>query len=533
MQPGPVRKIVIVGGGTAGWLSAAYLARMLSTGQDGGIQITLVESPDIGVIGVGEGTFPSIRKTLHRIGVDEAELVRECGATFKQGIKFVDWVSGPGAGRTDQYFHPFQVAQTQNGLDLLPYWLLGVAGNVNWAEVNTVQKCVADNGRAPKLISHENYSGPLSYAYHFDAVLLARLIRKRAIELGVVHIEDTVEDVNLAPDGSIDSIRAAKHGEIRGEFYIDCTGFAARLIGQAMGIPFESKRSCLFANRAVVAQKPYPEANSPIASYTISTAVGAGWIWDIGLRHRRGLGYVYSSDHISDEKAAATLRAYAGLEDNSDSLRVLKFEAGYRRAQWHKNCVAIGLSSGFIEPLEATGIGFAEIAALFLAKLFPWSGGMEHSARTFNSLMSKRYDHVIDFIKLHYCLSKRRDSDFWRDNVHESSVSETLKARLEEWRYRPPDMIDVDLNRDIFLDTNWQYVLYGMGFRTDLSGRAGALKYYDDAKAEFASIRRQAEYALTVMPPHRDLIEAICRNGFQQRPIEPFSNVKASRSAVF
>ena len=528
MQPGLGRKIVIVGGGTAGWITAAYLARMLSTGQ-GGVQITLVESPDIGIIGVGEGTFPSIRKTLHRIGIDEADLVRECGATFKQGIKFVDWVTGPGSGRADSFYHPFQVATPQSGIDLLSYWLLGVAGDADWAEVNTVQKPVMEASRAPKLITHENYSAPLSYAYHFDAVLLARLIRRRAIELGVVHVEDTVEDVALTPDGSIDSIRDVKHGEIRGELYIDCTGFAARLIGQAMAIPFESKRSCLFANRAVVAQKPYPRPDAPIASYTISTAVDAGWIWDIGLRHRRGIGYVYSSDHISDEKAAVALRAYAGLEDDTESLRVLKFEAGYRRVQWHKNCVAIGLSSGFIEPLEATGIGFAEIAGLFLAKLFPWSGGMELSARTFNSLMTKRYEHVIDFIKLHYCLSKRRDSDFWRDNVRDSSVSDTLKARLEDWRYRPPDMIDVDLNHDIFLDTNWQYVLYGMGFRTDLSGRAGALKYYDDARAEFASIRRQADYALKVMPLHRDLVETICQKGFQTPSAGPATQ---SRSAM-
>ncbi len=526
MQPGLVKKVVIVGGGTAGWITAAYLARMLSAGQTGGVQITLVESPDIGIIGVGEGTFPSIRKTLHRIGIDEADLVRECGATFKQGIKFVDWVTAPDSGGADSYFHPFQVATTQSGVDLLPYWLLGVAGDVNWEEVNTVQKHVAEASRAPKLITHENYSGPLSYAYHFDAVLLARLIRRRAVELGVVHIEDTIEAVNLAQDGAIASVRAVKYGEIGGDLYIDCTGFAARLIGQALGIPFASKRSCLFANRAVVAQKPYATPDAPIASYTVSTAMGAGWIWDIGLRHRRGLGYVYSSDHISDDRAAATLRAYADLDETTESLRILKFEAGYRRVQWHKNCVAIGLASGFIEPLEATGIGFAEIAALFLAKLFPWSGGMELSAKTFNSLMARRYDHVIDFIKLHYCLSKRRDTDFWRDNVEGASIPETLKGRLEEWRYRPPDLIDVDLNHDIFLDTNWQYVLYGMGFRTDLSGRASALKYYDDARAEFASIRRQADYALTVMPPHRDLIEAICHKGFQIKSANAFGTIR-------
>lgn len=512
-----VKNVLIVGGGTAGWITAAYLARMLSSSAPGGIAVSLLESADIGIIGVGEGTFPSIRKTLKRIGVDEAELVRECSATFKQGIRFADWRFAPGQGKPDHYFHPFQVTGQTQGLDLLPYWLLGCAGDVNWDEVNTVQKRVADEARAPKLITHEDYAGPLNYAYHFDAVKLAGLLRKTAIGLGVRHIVDTIEEVRLTPDGSIDRLMGRASGEMKADLYIDCTGFRAQLIGDAMKVPFGSRRGELFTNRALAIQVPYDLADQPIPSYTISTAHEAGWTWDIGLDNRRGVGYVYSTDHTSDERAEEVLRGYIGKAADGLAARTLNFEPGFRRTQWRKNCVAIGLSAGFIEPLEATGIGFAEIAALILTNLFPWSGEMEVPAKQFNDMMAKRYDHVVDFIKLHYCLTERRDSDFWRDNVAPGSISDSLQDRLDRWRHRPPSFLDVDLNHDIFTEANWQYVLYGMGYRTDLSAQAGAFRFSEDAKREFADIRRQGDYALTIMPKHRDLVTQVAMSGFTPR----------------
>ena len=511
------KNILIVGGGTAGWITAAYLARVLSAGLTGGLQITVVESADIGIIGVGEGTFPSIRKTLKRIGISEADLVRDCNATFKQGIRFVDWRFTPGQGAPDHYFHPFQTASQSGGLDLMPYWLLGVAGDVNWDEVNTVQKAVADGFRAPKLISHDDYSGPLTYAYHFDAVKLAALLRKTAIGLGVKHITDTIDEVRVAPDGAIAGLRGRAAGDLSADLYIDCTGFRAQLIGETLKIPFRSRRSELFTNRALAMQVPYAAPDTPIAAYTVSTAHEAGWTWDIGLHERRGVGYVYSTDHTSDARAEEILRGYIGPAADGLTTRTLNFEPGYRHTQWHKNCVAIGLAAGFIEPLEATGIGFAEIAALILANLFPWDGPMDVAARQFNAQMNKRYDHVVDFIKLHYCLSERRDSDFWRDNVALSSMSDSLHERLENWRYRTPSFMDVDLNHDIFTEANWQYVLYGMGYKTDLSAQAGAYRYYDEARAEFADIRRQAQYALGIMPGHRDLVEQVKATGFTPR----------------
>jgi tryptophan halogenase len=506
---------MIVGGGTAGWMTAAYLARMLAAAVPDGVRICVVESDDIGIIGVGEGTFPSIRKTLSRVGLAEADLIRSANATFKQGISFVNWRDGLGSP-DDHYFHPFQIVSQADGLDLLPYWLTGAAGGDSWALASTVQTRVSQASLAPKMISHPDYAGPLNYAYHFDAVAFARLLRDRAVSQGVEHIVDTVEAVTLTPDGAIESLTGRRSGRLSADLYIDCTGFRAQLIGQAMGVPFKSFRSELFTDRAVAIQVPYDEAGQEIASFTKAIAQPNGWIWDIGLQERRGTGYVYSSDHTTDEEAERCLRTYLGAGAKDLPSRILRFEAGFRETQWKKNCVAIGLSAGFIEPLEATGIGFAEIAGVILAGLFPWSGPVDLGAEVFNTQMRARYTHVIDFIKLHYCLSKRRDTAFWRDNVETRSISDSLRERLKHWKHRPPSFIDVDLKHDIFTEHNWQYVLYGMGYRTDIGRRAGALRYYEDAKAAFEDIRRQSDYALQIMPSHRSLIEQVRLHGFER-----------------
>jgi tryptophan 7-halogenase len=509
-----VRKVLIVGGGTAGWITAGYLARMLGAHSPAGVRICLVESADIGLIGVGEGTFPTIRRTLHRMGVSEARLVRECGATFKQGIRFVDWRHNPAEQRS-HYMHSFQSTQEPSGLDLLPYWLLGVAGvDASWAEVNTPQKIVADAALAPKLITNSEFKGPLTYAYHVDAVKLASLLRKVAIESGVQHIVDTIDVVNLREDGAIRSVASRNHGELSADLYIDCTGFRAQLIGQALNVPNKSCGSVLFCDTALAIQVPYQRAGDPVASYTISTAHEAGWTWDIGLDTRRGIGYVYSSAHTDDDRAERVLRAYVGKAADDISARKIRFNSGYRETHWHKNCVAIGLSSGFFEPLEATGIILTEVAAATLAKLFPWGGDFEVSARQFNQQMGRRYERALAFIKAHYCTSGRRDSPFWRDNMEAGSIPDELQDLLARWRHRPPGEIDFDLNVDIFTEHSWQYVLYGMGYKTDLVPRAGLYKYYEEAKLAFAEIRRQAELACRALPTHRELLQSALTREF-------------------
>ncbi|HZV65485.1 MAG TPA: FAD-dependent oxidoreductase, partial [Telluria sp.] len=302
-----VKQVLIVGGGTAGWLTAAFLAKTLGAG----VRIALVESREIGIIGVGEGTFPSIRGTLAALGIGEARFIRECHATFKQGIRFDHWVRPAGAPGHDHYFHPFsQPSQRQGGPELLPHWLAGAAGEgVSFARAATMQKRVADAARGPKRFHDNDFMGPMNYAYHFDAGRFATLLAEHARSLGVVHMVDTVERVALDGEGAIAAVHAREHGALTADLFIDCTGFRASLIGEALGSPFKRVDDVLFADRALALQLPYPAPDTPIPSYTISTAQEAGWTWDIGLQQRRGIGYVYSSRHTDDARAEQVLRA--------------------------------------------------------------------------------------------------------------------------------------------------------------------------------------------------------------------------------
>jgi len=506
-----VSRVLIVGGGAAGWLTAAYLARTLATANPQGIAIDLVESADIGILGVGEGTFPSIRGTLSAIGVGEGRYLRETGATFKQGVKFANWVRPKGAPGADHYFHPFSSpSQRPDGPELAPYWLLGAAGpGASFAGAATMQKQVADARRGPKRISDKDYLAPMNYAYHFDATRFAALLSEEAQALGVRRHIATVERVELDETGAIASVVTKEAGALSADLYIDCTGFRAALIGAALGSPYRGVGDHLFVDRAVAMQVPYPRPDTPIASYTISTAHEAGWTWDIGLTERRGTGYVYSSRHTDDERAEQVLRAYNGPDADGLTPRFLKFNVGYRDTQWVKNCVAVGLSAGFLEPLESSGIGLIETAAYLIGHLFPYNGEMAPVAKVFNDFMSARFARVVDFLKLHYCLSQRTDTAFWTDNVDPASVPDSLKDKLAMWRARPPHRLDFITDLEMYPPASWQFVLYGMEFPTDLAASRAAYPRYEEARQEFAMIRQVSERALADLPDHRALLEQI------------------------
>lgn len=502
----PVQQILIVGGGSAGWLCAAYLAKMFGATKE----ITLVEAPEIGAIGVGEGSFPSLRATLAAIGIPEAEFLREASATFKQGITFRNWVRG-----TDEYFHPFSMPSQRPGTpELLPYWLQGLAGDTPFAEAVTMQKRVVDAQRAPKRVGDSDYNGPMNYAYHFDAARFAGVLSRHARKLGVRHVQDHVEGADLAEDGAIAGVRTREHGVLKADLYIDCSGFRALLIGGALGSPFRSVSDTLFCDTALAVQVPYPARNTPIASATISTAHEAGWTWDIGLQERRGIGYVYSSRHTSDERAEQVLRAYAGPAADGLGVRKISMRVGYREQHWVKNCVAIGLSGGFLEPLEASGIGLVETAVHMLGALFPHNGEMAPLARHFNQFMSERYARIVDFIKLHYCLSQRTEQ-FWVDNCDPSSWSEGLRDKLAMWRCRPPQRMDFLNDFEMYPPTSWQYVLYGMGFAKAMPSLPGLGPLEAAARQEFANIAAVSARAVADLPDHRMLIENAFRNEFQ------------------
>jgi len=503
------RSILIVGGGTAGWLTAAYLARFLELADNPHLEITLLESPEIGPIGVGEGAFPTIRTTLQFLGIDETQFIRGTSATFKQGIRFDDWLHAPTDERRHRYLHPFEAPFYTEGASLVPYWLLqDEATRPPFAEAVTIQNRVAEAKRGPKRPGEGEFTGPLNYAYHFDAGLLGQVLAGRAIELGVRHLRDMVADVMLRPDGAIDRVITRENGGLLADLFIDCSGFRAELIGRALGSPFKSARRYLFTDRAIACKLPYDRPDAPLESFTIAAAHPAGWTWDIGLAGARGIGTVYSSAHMSDEEAARVLRSYAGDGVEEVQTRLLPFEPGYREQQWIKNCVAVGLSAGFLEPLESTGVVLIEAAIAMIAELFPHNGPIEAPARRFNELMAARFDNIVNFLKLHYCLS-RREEPFWRDNVDPDSIPDRLTGLLEQWRYRPPNRFDFILDLESFAFFNYQYILYGMEFRTDLSAGRADFPNVRAAEKLFRKIRNFGEQASADLPSHRALIEQI------------------------
>ena len=517
----PIQSILVVGGGTAGWLTAAFLARTLGTAA-GGIRVTLVESSDIGIIGVGEGTFPSIRGTLSAIGLDEARFVRECDATFKQGVSFVDW-SRPG----ERYFHPFNPPSQRPGApELMPYWLLGEAGAIGgapraFADAVSMQQHVADASRAPKRPGDGDWLGPMNYAYHFDAGKFAALLATHAQSLGVERVIATVERVALREDGHIDTVVTRERGAMGADLYVDCTGFRAALIGDALGAARKPLSDVLFVDRALALQVPYPAADTPIPSYTISTAHEAGWTWDIGLHRRRGIGYVYSSRHTDDAAAERVLRRYIGPAADALSPRALKLDVGYRETQWIGNCVAVGLSAGFLEPLESSGIGLIEAAAYLIGYLLPADGNFAPAARAFNEQMRARFERIVDFLKLHYALTRRDDTAFWRDNADPASWTPTLRDLLERWRGRAPHRLDFIVDLEMYPPSSWQYVLYGMGYPTDLSQARAAWPRAAEARQEFAMIAQVARRAAADLPDHRALVEAMCARAAPAGSPEP------------
>jgi tryptophan halogenase len=504
--------ILIVGGGTAGWLTAAYLARHLGKGP-GAVRISLIESSEVGTVGVGEGTFPTIARTLAGLGVDEAEFMRESSASFKHGIRFVDWVRepcrhGPASGRR-HYFHPFALPRLAV-MDLLPYWLLGDAGpGVSLADAVTLQERVCDAGRAPKRASDAAFRGPVNYAYHLDASRFGTFLSKVAKRLGVRHLVGHVDSVELDAQGGIGGVLTREHGRITAGLYVDCTGFRAQLIGAALGVPLRGVSDVLFVDRALAVQVPHEDERAPIAACTIATAQEAGWTWDIALSQRRGIGYVYSSRHCDDAGAESVLREYVGRDL---AFRQLRFQLGWRERHWVKNCVAVGLAGGFLEPLESTGILLIEAAACMIAELFQRAGDPEPAARQFNQRMSRRYERIVDFIKLHYHLSRRRDSAFWRDNADPVSAPESLLAHLEMWRHRPPGRFDLEMDHESFALANYQFVLYGMEFETRLD--RSRYPHSAPARQEFARVWEAAGRAAAALPAHRELLDRINQAGF-------------------
>jgi len=509
----PVRNIVIVGGGTAGWLTAGVIAARHRSRIGRGFSVTLVESPNVPIIGVGEGTWPTLRTTLSRMGISETDLFRECDAAFKQGARFARWTTGT---PDDGYYHPLMLPQNFGQVNLAPHWLAS-EGDESFCDSVCSQGRICDDGLAPKTIATAEYDALANYAYHLDAGKFAPFLQRHCCEkLGVRHVLADVEQLLMKEDGDIRAIRTIQAGEIEGDLFVDCTGFKALLIEGAMKVPFRDCGDVLFCDTALAMQVPYERPDSAMASHTISTAQSAGWIWDIGLPTRRGVGHVYSSSHISEDEAERELRAYIGPLADGLTARKIAIRSGHRETFWKGNCVAVGLAAGFLEPLEASAIVLIELSAKIIAEQMPACREvMDIVAARFNATTHYRWGRIIDFLKLHYVLTKRTDSEFWRDNVRDDSIPDRLKELMLLWRYQSPWFLDeFDRVEEIFPAASYQYVLYGMGFRTEVDEPALA------RDAHLAERARRENAAMTAkllagLPPHRDLINKIVSHGLQ------------------
>ena len=496
-----VKRVLIVGGGTAGWLSAAVIAAHHRGGDAHGVKVTLVESSDVPTIGVGEGTWPTLKNTVQQVGLKERDLFRECHAGFKQGGKFVDWVHGTG----DFYYHPFTVPLGYGGLDLAPY----VSDTETFAAETNFQQEICEAGLAPRTLAEAEFQGQCNYAYHLDAGAFGDLLKRHCrTNLGVEHIVDTVEDVSLAADGSVQSIALAERGDLSADLFVDCTGFASLLLGKALGVPFVNTDDVLFNDAALAVQVPYASSDSPVACHTIATGQDVGWIWDIGLTHRRGVGHVYSTEHLSDEQAEENLRRYLGLAPEDDlGARRIRFHSGYRDTFWKHNCVAVGLSAGFVEPLEATAIMLVEISARFIAEnLPPHRGVMPITAKRFNTQMLYRWRRIIDFLKLHYTLTHRTEP-YWQRHKDPETIPESLLEDLAVWQCRGPIRGDFDSAIELFPAASYQYVIYGMGFRPDFDRQSYLYREEQQAKRIMERNQQLTRQLLNSLPPHRDYIE--------------------------
>lgn len=418
--------IVILGGGTAGWMTANLMA---ARWKDKNLQLTLVESPDVGTVGVGEGSTPSMQNFFKEIDVAESEWMPECNATYKNGISFEGWSSIPGY---EKYCHPFP---SQMDKFTFPQFDTNCLLRRHNFDVDThpdrffLGSYLSQNSKGPKA----NFAFPFDHAhgYHFDAGLLGNFLRKKAVERKVTHLQQHVERVNLKENGDIDSIDFRGGGNLEGDFFIDCSGFAGLLMQKTLNVPYLSYDKVLFNDTAVVVATPVDMQNLP--SQTNCTALKYGWAWDIPLTSRTGNGYVFSSRYCTLDDAETEFRQHLGLLDEDVEFRSVKWKQGRLKKSWSHNCMAVGLSQGFLEPLEAMALHLVYHSIGHFITEFERGNFTNQHQTQYNRLVESAFDGVADYIVAHYRMNSRRDTDYWRDNAANQNISKSFRAIVQSW----------------------------------------------------------------------------------------------------
>jgi 2-polyprenyl-6-methoxyphenol hydroxylase-like FAD-dependent oxidoreductase len=465
------KRIVILGGGTAGWMTANAL---IAAWGDKGADISLIESPDIGTVGVGEGSTPRLKIFFDDIGVEESEWMPRCNATYKNGISFANWSTRPGF---DRYFHPFtsQVDQhTKTAFYFNTYARrLGVSVHAHPDRFFLGARLSA-NRQGPK--PNENFPFAVEYGYHFDANLVGAFLKEKATSRGVTHIAAHVVDVQQSDDGDIATLTTNDGETIEGDFFVDCSGFRGALIQKALQVPFRSFAENLFNDSAVVLPTNREEE---IGSQTVSTALKHGWAWEIPLTNRTGNGYVYSSSFCSADDAESELRTHLGLLDSDVESRHLKMNVGRVEKHWERNCLAIGLSQGFIEPLEATALNLVCNTVYDFIETVNTGGFADQGRDKFNARINEGFEKVRDYIVAHYIMNTRDDTDYWRQNGANTKVPDRLQQILQIWKSGKSlsEEMEQQQIQSTYTAMSWCCLLAGYGFYPEPRDVLGSEQY--------------------------------------------------------
>jgi tryptophan 6-halogenase len=513
-----VKQIVIVGGGTAGWMTAAYLRKALDPTCD----ITLIESPNIRTIGVGEATFSTIKLFFDWLDLDEREWMPACNATYKMAIKFVDWTAYGG-----HFYHPFQRYETVDGFNLGEWWLKLKSGFEPFDYACFTVPALCDHQRSPRFLDgrvfddqvqscftteHRRRKGVLAdhlvqypYAYHFDAGLLAEYLAGYATRHGVRRVLDEVQQVTRRDNGDVAAVVTREHGAWGGDLFVDCTGFRGLLINQALGEPFLSFSRSLLCDSAIAMQVPVDIAAEGINPFTTATALSCGWVWRIPLYGRIGTGYVYGSAFATPDEAENELRRHLGPAADPCPAARIRMRIGRCRNSWVRNCVAIGLASGFVEPLESTGIFFIQhgIETLLDHLHAPHD---EEMVRSYNRAVAECIDGVMEFLTLHYRASDRRDTPFWRATASDIEVPDGLAERLRLWRRRLPNRRNVNPAYHGFEAYSYSVMLLGLGGPLEASLPALDLLSPSRALAAFEAVRARTAELLAALPSQHEYL---------------------------
>jgi hypothetical protein len=419
------KKILIVGGGTAGWMAANLLAKKWKD-----TEICLVESKEIGIIGVGEGSTPHLKFFFDAIDVADSKWMPRCNATYKNGITFDNWSAKQGF---ESYFHPF-AAQTDD-IFTVPLFYKNIQARMQGYDVNAhpdkyfLESYLAKHNLGP--LPDESFPFGVAYGYHFDSALLGEFLSENAESLGVTRIDANVSDVLVNSDGNLSAVQLSDGVLLEADFFIDCSGFSALLMQKTLKVDYKSFKDNLVNDAAVVMPS---EITQVLPAETKATALSNGWAWKIPLRNRFGNGYVYSSDYIDSNQAETELRQHLGLLESDTQARHLKMRVGRVEKHWHKNCLAVGLSQGFIEPLEATAIALSFNTIAQFIQCFQEGKGTNKFEDAFNQDINSRFDGIRDYVVCHYKMNQRSDSDYWLDNAANSNISDPLSRILTLWQ---------------------------------------------------------------------------------------------------